>query len=237
MKNKLKSTERVESTTHGFRRNNNPNLSGEANVIGICCWLFLGAVGVTLSVFSGVPDPHWIIQPTAEILNEYKKAEKAEALLKVDAMPSRLGYRGIIMQQDNTEVLVLGPKTTDLQLLLLLTMPSGKIPNKVYNRVFGEIKAGNILPVEERRKRYVPPYNPVPWASPVKEKNNCYNYANVKITNTFAQPGRGSGAIYAAITKARILAAAVNDGLVAVANGNSPAGSRHVVALVVEDCK
>ena len=219
--------------------NNNPNLSGEANVIGISRWFFLGAIGVTLSVFSGIPDPHWVIEPTQEILALYKEAEKAKALVKVNAMPSRLGYRGFIVQEDTTEVLILGPKTAKLQLKLLETIPEYKIPQKVLNRVTAAIKEGKIVPVvQERKKRFEPPYNPVPWISPVKEKNNCYNYANIKPTGTFAQPGKYARRMYTAITKARIQAAAVADGLVVALNSNNPQSrTQHVVALVVDDCK
>ena len=192
---------------------------------------------MTLSVFSGLPDPHWVTEPTVEISQYFKEAEKEGTLFKVDAMPSRLGYRGFIIQEDQTETLVLGPKTKNLQHKLLLTMPDCLIPNKVLTRVFADIESGNILPVEEtRRKRYVPAFSVALWASAARtRKNNCYNYANIKITNTFAQPGRGSTGIYTAMTAAAVRAASVNDGLVIAANGNFPAGTRHVVALVVED--
>jgi len=39
-----------------------------------------------------------------------------------------------------------------------------------------------------------PPYNPGKWNIPtVQPHNNCYNYGNDHITNTFAQPGRAHG--------------------------------------------
>lgn len=201
-----------------------------------------GVIGVTLSVFSGVPDPHWVMEPTQEFQDLYKKAQKANALYQVDAMPSRLGYRGFIIQEESTEVLILGSETTQFQLALLRSMPEGKIPAKVKNRVYVTIVAASVLPVKavksvkERKKRYVPAYDAGYWASPRKETNNCYNYANIKATNTFAQPGRGTNNMYRAITKARILAGSISDGLLVTGNGNTPPRSRHVVALVVEDC-
>jgi hypothetical protein len=42
--------------------------------------------------------------------------------------------------------------------------------------------------------------------------NNCYNYASNSITDTFAQPGRGSGEMYHAITAPEIHDAAARDG-------------------------
>jgi hypothetical protein len=44
--------------------------------------------------------------------------------------------------------------------------------------------------------------------------NNCYNYANQKITDDFAQPGLGSGQKYTAVDCAAVSAAAIRDGLI-----------------------
>lgn len=194
---------------------------------------------MTLAVFSGINDPHWVIEPNQELAKLFAQAHKAQLLFEVDNMPPRLGYKGFIVQDDQNEFLVLGSRTTDLQELLFMSIPKGLLPNKVYHRVLTTIKDGTVQPVdaEERRKRYAPPFNRDPWRGRHKKHNNCYNYATQRRTDTFAQPGRGSGAVYAAVTKERIRAAAINDGLVVVANGNTPAGARHVVALVVEDCK
>jgi hypothetical protein len=45
------------------------------------------------------------------------------------------------------------------------------------------------------------------------EASNCYNYASNKRTDTFAQPGRGCGNIYKAITCAEMMRASLCDGL------------------------
>ena len=79
-------------------------------------------------------------------------------------------------------------------------------------------------------------YNPGFWNNDpsVRQRNNCYNYASNKRTNTFAQPGRGSGQIYTAITCAAVSAAALRDGLHrrfnCFADSEKP---RYLVALVV----
>lgn len=68
----------------------------------------------------------------------------------------------------------------------------------------------------------------------IRTRNNCYNYASNKRTDTFAQPGRGSGQIYTAITCAAVSAAALRDGLrrryVCFPDSEKP---RYLVALVV----
>jgi hypothetical protein len=57
-------------------------------------------------------------------------------------------------------------------------------------------------------------FNPGFWNDPAHiNKNNCYNYASNKRTDTFAQPGRGSGHQYTALTCAAVTAAAISDRL------------------------
>src|SRR5262249_10256551 len=66
--------------------------------------------------------------------------------------------------------------------------------------------------------------------------NNCYNYANNKVTNTFAQPGRGSGSMFATLTGQDVGAAAVRDGLESLASAGAPQETPidgHFVALVI----
>jgi hypothetical protein len=59
-----------------------------------------------------------------------------------------------------------------------------------------------------------PDYEPHLWNQlPMQEENNCYNYANNNPTDTFAQPGRGSGQIFTQLTCDNVGDAAVRDGL------------------------
>ncbi len=84
-----------------------------------------------------------------------------------------------------------------------------------------------------------PPYQPGNWNIPsVQPYNNCYNYANNRITNTFAQPGRAHGKMYSSLQcggAGGVEPAAVADGLVAVGNFTAPlaAGKGWYVALVI----
>jgi hypothetical protein len=57
------------------------------------------------------------------------------------------------------------------------------------------------------------PFNPGFWNDPVHiNKNNCYNYASNRRTDTFAQPGRASGHMYTHINCAEVGNGAVSDG-------------------------
>jgi hypothetical protein len=79
-------------------------------------------------------------------------------------------------------------------------------------------------------------YNPGFWNNDanVRRNNNCYNYASNKRTDTFAQPGRGSGQMYKAITCPEVTRAALADGLRPRFNCFPDAERpRYVVALVV----
>ena len=193
-----------------------------------------------MGIFSGRKDPQWVIQ------NNHPKMVRIQQLLldakngskfhTRDKMPARLGYKGFIVQYEQAEHLIVGPNTVELQQALFATRPEGSIPNTIVADIEGTIKAGTVLPEKPvaRRKRHAPPFNPAPWMNNnVRENNNCYNYANIKITNSWAEPGRGSTGIYTALTGPAVQAAAINDGLVVAANGNFPVGPRHVVALAV----
>jgi hypothetical protein len=57
-------------------------------------------------------------------------------------------------------------------------------------------------------------FNPGFWNDPAHiTHNNCYNYASNRRTDTFAQPGRGSGHVWTALTCPAVTTAALSDGL------------------------
>jgi hypothetical protein len=56
-------------------------------------------------------------------------------------------------------------------------------------------------------------FNPWFWNDPAHiGRNNCYNYATNRRTDTFAQPGRATGHMYHAIDCADVTSGAVSDG-------------------------
>lgn len=80
-----------------------------------------------------------------------------------------------------------------------------------------------------------PAYEPWYWNDnlQIRYNNNCYNYANNKRTDTFAQPGSGGGQPYVDITGWEIANGAVADGLEPTnAWSTSPQGKMKV-ALVI----
>jgi hypothetical protein len=81
-----------------------------------------------------------------------------------------------------------------------------------------------------------PLYEPTWWndAGQKQFNNNCYNYATNYRSDTFAQPGKAAGSMYASLTCGSVKPAAVKDELIdsPSANNKCPAEG-HLVALVI----
>ncbi len=100
----------------------------------------------------------------------------------------------------------------------------------VYNRALPNWEIWNVLNPGK------PNYNASYWNnnSSRRSQNNCYNYANNKATNTFAQPGRAAGAQASSMTCAAVHAAALADGLQPISGyPNWPLDFKSGLALVV----
>ena len=214
------------------------------------------------NVWWNVPDNHQLM---ADIRSNLTEARDQRATYTLTMIPPRLGYKGLVIGFGE---LAVGAASRKLQLVLLDSIPDNLLPADYIIRMKrevdlvepfnafggggGGIDGGGGVAVQIggkggnkgkgpviRKKRLVLGYNPFIWnLFPIVLFNNCYNYANNRMTHTFAQPGRGSGAIYAGITGAQVETAAVNDGLRVIANPQLPDKSPDfVVALVVEPSK
>lgn len=78
-------------------------------------------------------------------------------------------------------------------------------------------------------------FNPGFWntSSTVRLNNNCYNYANNKRTDTFAQPGRATGAGTSTMQCTNVGNGATSDGLKAYPTCATTGVPRYYVALVI----
>ena len=78
-------------------------------------FFILGDIPASLKVFSGVKDPTWtILKNNAvhdKIIEFLEVAIKAGTVYKPADMPSRLGYKGIVVDYKAIKMLILGPKT------------------------------------------------------------------------------------------------------------------------------
>lgn len=201
---------------------------------------------MTLEVFSGVPDPQWMIlrnNVNDSMFQKIKKGLDSAQNYDPENAPGKLGYEGFLVQEvkngkKQSEVLIVGQRTVNLQLLLLKSMPKGMISEKIYNIVHKEIQEGKVGAVfDSTKKRHAPSYVPLYWNHKNHiELNNCYNYASTIRTDTFAQPGRASGRQLPPLFKAKdVIDSAKADGLrlePAVSCMKPPRGNTHLVALV-----
>lgn len=79
-------------------------------------------------------------------------------------------------------------------------------------------------------------FNPNFWNAQrtVMRNNNCYNYASNRRTDTFAQPGRATGAQATVMACSNVGAGATSDGALAAPNcASSTQSPRHYMALVI----
>ena len=199
---------------------------------------------VTLEVFSGVPDPQWMIQRKNPKYLDVKKGLHRGRAYSPENAPGKLGFEGFLVQEvkngkKQQEVLIVGRGTVKLQLLLLKSIPKGMISQKIYNIVKKEIQGGKVSAVFESqaKKRFAPEYRPWNWNHEDHiERNNCYNYASTIMTDTFAQPGRRGGRPLPRLftgNDAKLSAEA--DGVrfkTSQSQMQAPAGPEHLVALV-----
>ncbi len=214
---------------------------------------------IRLHVYSGVPDPVWAIEEGAA-RDLYGMLEAADASAVPDT--GGLGYRGFSIlgtgaaedafgqfsstgSDDTGGSLVLG--IPHIESFLLETAGS-RIDDELAGHVRSAIESGPAEPLDEALLDAVscppnggadaPTYDPAYWNNnPTRKRNNnCYAYANNQATNTFPQPGRGSGTMFSALAcggSTGVEAASVRDGLRPVPTFAASIPSGWYVALVV----
>lgn len=155
-------------------------------------------------------------------------------------MPSTLGYKGFLVHhpEDEQAHLIVGRETAVFQKLLLDSMPQGLISDALRQKILQAIHSGAVsanvpggsqpassLEVSQfpskrdeavgKIQHYAPKLNLARWNNEdlIRRNNNCYNYANDKITNSFAQPGEASGHPIGSLTPEDVLLSAESDGL------------------------
>jgi hypothetical protein len=217
---------------------------------------------ITLNVFSGRPNPSWLLSDKDDAqLTERLASLQTLTEKRPSGIFGGLGYRGFSISRETDHAF--GPMALTVHEGIADRQIAG--PNMVdttgMEEWLAEQAAAHVSPeviayVREAIGRKVPlvhqmvkgagcppckaadapAYNPGRWNVPtVQPYNNCYNYANDQITNTFAQPGRATGHMYTAFTCASVQPAAQSDGLVPCPNFSAPLGPGHgwYVALVI----
>lgn len=223
------------------------------------------AIAVTLEIFSGRQNPVWILSDdqAAELVERVSTAEE-RTLAKPSGVLGKIGYRGFSIHSleesvqggmrlyvhegivdTNQRELNRITGNRDLEAWLLDTA-SESLDENLKSFVIAELDKPPLDVAEFFRITEVacpsclasdaPTYDPGRWNIPgIQPNNNCYNYANNQITNTFAQPGRAHGSQTRTMECGSVNPAALADGLANTADFNtslSP-GQGWYVALVI----
>lgn len=217
------------------------------------------SVVVTLDMYSGRPNPSWEI-PDSEAKKLKKMLGKKRKITGTSSPGSAglLGYRGLLLSTaDDTSfpkimrafdgILEVASLDTpnyvdqDSEIEHFLLSTAGKALSDderkfISQEIQKNVAGGMANSLKNFEVMAIPPYDPGKWNndSTVRLNNNCYNYANDTITNTFAQPGRGTGTEgpYPYVCSSTS-SAAIRDGLAAIASPDISPASGHVCALVV----
>lgn len=215
---------------------------------------------VTVLMYSGKPDPSWeLTDKQSQQLSSLLK-EKKELTFEMSALSAGiLGYRGFVIQSINEPNIPIRTYCFDGIIDFVDQKQSNFIDRNSQIESFLLETSSNFLTQEEQtyisdeisknskggpasiNKSFkttmdifvVPPFDPGKWNVPsVQPYNNCYNYANDKITNTFAQPGRGSGTTISDVLCNTVSLAAQRDGQISVPSAASTPIEGHYIALV-----
>ncbi len=218
---------------------------------------------ITLDIFSGCPNPQWVLSPKQESELEERMNSVTE---RTDSPPggifSGLGYRGVSVQRAESlgkggfemflggGILDPGPKSAnlkdrggELETWLVNTAGSVLLPDlmdHIHQRreKFTDILKDHLDMVQAGCPKCVaadaPAYDPAYWNNPQHQPyNNCYNYANNQRTDTFAQPGRATGKPITALSCQGVTPSAESDGLAACGDFSTPLSRGWYVALVI----
>ena len=211
-------------------------------------------------LYSGRPDPSWELSDAhAEQLKSIL-AEKREVTFEMSALAAGiLGYRGFVIESYESSIpertfcfdgivdlvdqkqLNFIDEDSRLESFLLETSSNALNTNEktfIEGEISKNVKGGTASINKTLKSTLefltVPPFDAGKWNIPaVQPYNNCYNYANDKITNTFAQPGRGSGSTASNMACGDVSPAAQRDGQVSAASASSTPSEGHFIALVV----
>jgi hypothetical protein len=214
---------------------------------------------VVLDAFSGRPNPSALLTGAkAERLVEAMQRQP-RAARTAQVAPPILGWRGVVvLAPDGAQSLRLPSprvalprartRSTGSDSMLEDVIGAFKLPPAVRRFVRQSTVAGplpRVVPSGAAAKAQsdaaaldcpcAPSFEPAWWNDGDGRQigNNCYNYATNYRTDSFAQPGRGSGAMFSQLQGASVLSAALRDGLDSAPALNRCPARGQLVALVM----
>jgi hypothetical protein len=183
---------------------------------------------VELDIFSGRPNPRWSLEPAEERELLTRVLDRSVPVVGVMDTDGHLGYRGFIVRATGATAQALqaqGRPTAfrvrdGLRHQIDLSAESWLLKTAIPDSIPGQAVAAARTGVASSADSLTAckphmtsttnfdKWNNGAWVG----RNNCYNYGSNYRTDTFAQPGRGTGEMYHAITVDEIYAAAKRDG-------------------------
>lgn len=215
------------------------------------------SVVVEIDMYSGLPNPTYELSGDAEkALLKLLGAQRAATAVPPSSVEGVLGYRGIRVHHLSDgksslhiydgSVTLAAPSSravvdvqSELEQAVLDLIKPGLRPTEYqYSKEQIEKNVGGAASERTLRGQAEPltVYEPSKWNDNpfVLQNNNCYNYANDLITNTFAQPGNGGGVANPYPPNCPGTAdASVSDGQVRIANPDMNPAQGQIIALVV----
>lgn len=194
-------------------------------------------IRITVDVFSGVENPNWIIEELEGQKLVQKLQMNQDVVEELDSGFQGLGFRGLILEflEDGIaekcglpESFKLGGGGSPNQQkgieLVEEIIQTSMIDSKVSTILKSELNNGpflkyttekDITPKSDSEGCWIETgkFNPGFWNRPgIQNRNNCYNYATNRRTDTFAQPGRDSGSHPFPMKCNGVMPAAISDG-------------------------
>jgi hypothetical protein len=185
---------------------------------------------IELDIFSGRPNPRWTLDPAEDREFLTRLRDRAVPMAPIGS-GHRLGYRGFVVRADGAtaEALTAMRLPTAFRVRdglgesidwtaeswLLSTDQAERVPPVAAGAARTEITrpAGRDDDAAKACKLKLTSTTDLSkWNGQHCYFNNCYNFGSNSITDTYAQPGRGSGEMFHAITVPEIHDAAVRDG-------------------------
>ena len=185
---------------------------------------------VELDIFSGRPNPRWTLDEREEAELIERMSDRTVPFVAPMDTDGYLGYRGFVCRATGSTAAALQSRglPTEFRVRdgLGRSIDSSAeqwildtaIPREVSGYAVKSAASHVASPADAlaRCKPYMTSttdfsdWNGQWWTG----QNNCYNYGSNHRTDTFAQPGRGSGDMYDTITVPEILRVSLNDGYV-----------------------
>jgi hypothetical protein len=184
---------------------------------------------IELDIFSGRPNPRWTLDAAEGREFLTRLLDRAVPMAPLTTRDG-LGYRGFICKATGNTAATLQSRhlptsfrvrdglahsiDSDAETWLRYTGHDVQVPGAAEIVISKGIatKADPDSTMRKHKLYFTSSTDFTDWNGSHCGSNNCYNYASNSITDTFAQPGRGSGEMYHDITATEIHAAALRDG-------------------------